>query len=171
MITYQTFIMQGFLTCENCCANVQGANVPFFMYTEVHFNQAIEVADSQDDHSQTCDVKKSEKVEPSSKKKDEVIINDSTMAMARVDVDAGNDQHVQDGTPHHRNEVKEYQDMRTSEACWRLFQFPMSDRYPAVTIVPEFSETYDVKKSENVEPSCKKKDDRITNQRDTDEKK
>ena len=41
-------------------------------------------------------------------------------AMARVDVDAGNDQHAQDGIPHHRNEVKEYQDMRSigsSEAC------------------------------------------------------
>ena len=50
------------------------------------------------------------------------------------------------------------------------FYFPMSERYPAVTTVREFSETCDVKKSENVEPSSKKKDDRITNQRDTDEK-
>lgn len=34
-----------------------------------------------------------------------------------------------------RDEVRDYQDMRSlgsSEACWRLFRFPLSDRHPAV---------------------------------------
>ena len=34
-----------------------------------------------------------------------------------------------------RNEVKEFQDMRSigsCEACWRLFEFEMSDRFPSV---------------------------------------
>ena len=64
---------------------------------EVVFNRAMEVIDSEDDvtlsqidsslldnsiltNSETCDVKKSEKVEPSSEKKDEVITIHSTIS-------------------------------------------------------------------------------------------
>jgi hypothetical protein len=37
-----------------------------------------------------------------------------------------------------RNEIDEYQDMRSigaSEACWRLFEFEMGDRHPAVQVL------------------------------------
>ena len=36
-----------------------------------------------------------------------------------------------DGRVQQRNEVKEYQDLKSigaSEACWRMFEFSMSDR-------------------------------------------
>ena len=44
-----------------------------------------------------------------------------------------------DGQQLARNEVKEYQDLRSigaSEAAWRLFQFEMGDRYPSVKRLP-----------------------------------
>ena len=43
------------------------------------------------------------------------------------------------GQPQTRNEVKEYQDLKSfgaSEATWRLFEFPMSKRYPSVQKLP-----------------------------------
>ena len=39
-----------------------------------------------------------------------------------------------DGQPRERNEVWEFQDLKSfgaSEATWRIFEFPMSKRYPA----------------------------------------
>ena len=43
------------------------------------------------------------------------------------------------GQPQARNEVKEFQDLKSfgaSEATWRLLEFPMSKRYPAVQKLP-----------------------------------
>ena len=45
----------------------------------------------------------------------------------------------EEGRPIMRNEVKEFQDMRSigaSEATWRIFEFSMSERYPAVKRLP-----------------------------------
>ena len=45
----------------------------------------------------------------------------------------------EEGRPIMRNEVREFQDMRSigaSEATWRIFEFPMSDRYPSVKRLP-----------------------------------
>ena len=38
-----------------------------------------------------------------------------------------------------RNEVKEFEDLQSfgaAEACWRIFEFEMSDRYPSVKRLP-----------------------------------
>ena len=46
---------------------------------------------------------------------------------------------VDDGQPQARNEVKEFEDLRSfgaAEACWRIFEFEMSDRYPSVKRLP-----------------------------------
>ena len=45
----------------------------------------------------------------------------------------------EDGQPRPRNEIREFQDMKSigaSEATWRIFEFPMSERYPAVKRLP-----------------------------------
>ena len=45
----------------------------------------------------------------------------------------------EEGQPRMRNEVKEYQDFRSfgaAEAAWRIFEFPMSKRYPSVKRLP-----------------------------------
>ena len=45
----------------------------------------------------------------------------------------------EEGRPLPRNEVKEFQDLRSfgaSEATWRIFEFQMSKRYPAITRLP-----------------------------------
>ena len=42
---------------------------------------------------------------------------------------------VDDGQPQARNEVKKFENLRSfsgAEACWRIFEFDMSDRYPSV---------------------------------------
>ena len=58
-------------------------------------------------------------------------------------VNKGNDKHMmrvdEEGQPIMRNEIREFQDMRSigaSEATWRIFEFPMSERYPAVKKLP-----------------------------------
>ena len=41
--------------------------------------------------------------------------------------------------PRVRNEIREFQDMKSigaSEATWRIFEFPLSDRYPSVKRLP-----------------------------------
>ena len=45
----------------------------------------------------------------------------------------------EEGRPIVRNEVKEFQDLKSfgaSEATWRIFEFQMSKRYPAITRLP-----------------------------------
>ena len=45
----------------------------------------------------------------------------------------------EDGQPIMRNEIKEFQDMRSigaPEATWQIFEFPMSERYPAIKRLP-----------------------------------
>jgi hypothetical protein len=55
-------------------------------------------------------------------------------AMARVEGGAGEGGGAP-GEVREINEINEFQDLRSigaSEACWRLFENPMGDRYPAV---------------------------------------
>ena len=45
----------------------------------------------------------------------------------------------EEGQPIMRNEVREFQDLKSfgaSEATWRIFEFPMSTRYPAIKRLP-----------------------------------
>ena len=45
----------------------------------------------------------------------------------------------EDGQPQARNEVREFQDLKSfgaSEATWRIFEFKMSNRYPAIQRLP-----------------------------------
>ena len=44
-----------------------------------------------------------------------------------------------EGQPRQRNEVREFQDLKSfgaSEATWRIYEFPMSKRYPAIQRLP-----------------------------------
>lgn len=53
-------------------------------------------------------------------------------AMARAETDGSG------AASNDIDEIADYQDMRSvgaSEACWRLYQFPMQDRYPAVEVL------------------------------------
>ena len=45
----------------------------------------------------------------------------------------------EEGQPRVRNEIREFQDMKSigaSEATWRIFEFPMSTRYPSIKRLP-----------------------------------